>query len=439
MHMHQLENPNREPDPEMSPTAPANGEDSALTEEDLEVIAGAQRALDSGVELKKWWEKVDRADREGQDAYEGKFEEASVHRRPEDHSFGFFETAELAGGKTKVIGNVQEQLFHRPKAGTPELVQNQIREFVLRYFMRVSVYRTPQPHPEQSEALGPLVRFSRHPTADDYKLQGFGYSQRYFKRNDEGEVRKFKEAEQNVMLDLRKVREDYEWTIIRNPIVDFAMNIRPLGVRGPELKLPIPTATNWVVMSPDTITIDENPGMGLLGRYGIGYAFMKEPGEPGMFAYGPGQLEPTVQTLVWEVHENGDVIVRMSFVSTAPKGLLNFSMNPLDWGFMATELLTAGQFSSYLAPFRRAVKSLPFSKLTFDPVFPAVNAMNVMTLGAAKRQLGISQDDMNKTLTYAHFLQHYNAVLGSRQTWEMFSDWTDKTKLPEWVRKGDSA
>jgi hypothetical protein len=42
-------------------------------------------------------------------------------------------------------------------------------------------------------------------------------------------------------------------------------------------------------------------------------------------------------------------------------------------------------------------------------------------------------------LTYAHFVQHYNAVLGSRQTWEMFPDWTAESKLPDWVKSGDSA
>ncbi len=402
--------------------------------EDLEILSGVERALDAGVELKRWWERIDAAD-----AYQHKFREASVYRRPEDRSFGFFETADLAGGKTKVIGNVQQQLYHRPKVGTPGKVNEQIREFVLRYFMRISVYRTPQPEPEGHAAPGPLQYLSQFPTAEDYKLQGFGYSQRYYKKRDTSKVQKFAEAHQNAILDLRDLHANYDWTLIRNPIVDFEMNIRPLGIRGPDLTLPIPSAANWLVMSPDTITIDENPGNGLLGRYGIGYSFMKDPGKPGMFAYGPGQLEPTVQTLIWEVHKNGDVIVRMSFVSGAPTAILNVSVNPLDWGFMATDLLTAGQFSSYLEPFRRAANMLPFSDVHFDPVYPAVRALNIITMGAAGEQLGISRDQINKTLTYVHFLQHYGAVLGSQQTWEMFSDWKNESQLPDWVKSGDSA
>ena len=408
-------------------------ENVALDQEDLNVTDGAPGALEAGVELKRWWEEVD-----AKDSYEGKFKEAFVHNRPEDHSFGFFETAELKSGTTDVIGNVQQQLFHRPKAGTPEFVRDQVREFVLRYFMRVSDYRTPQPEAEEEEVEGPLKFVSMFPTDDDYKLQGFGYSQRYFKKRGVDEIEKFAEKDQKAILDIRDLKKDYDFTIIRNPILSFQMNIRPLGTQGPDLSLPIPSAANWVVMSPDTITIDENPGEGLLARYGIGYAFMKDPGDPGMFAYGPGQLEPTVQTLVWEVKESGDVIVRMSFVSAAPKGILNMPVNPMEWGLMAAELFSGGMLTDYLSPLRRAVKRVPFSGAKFDPVFPTVDLLNLMTMGAAGRTLGISKAEINKTLTYAHFLQHYNAVLGSRQTWELFLDWTDEEALPEWVKSGES-
>ena len=409
-------------------------ETTDLGQEDLEIVDGAERALKAAVELKWWWELVD-----AEGSYENKFKEAYVHLRPEDHSFGFFEDADLAGGKTKVIGNVQQQLYHRPKAGSADFVKKQIRAFVLRYFMRTSVYRTPQPQPEGEAVTGPLKNVSQFPSDEDYKLQGFGYEQRYFKEIGASELGKFEKSNRSDIVDLEDLHKKYEWAVLRNPIVNFQMNIRPLGVRGPDLALPVPWAANWLVMSPDTITIDDDPGNGLIGRYGIGYAFMRDPGKPGMFAYGPGQLEPAVQTIVWEVHENGDVTVRMCFVSGAPKAFLNVSANPLDWGFMATDLLTAGKFSGFLAPFRRAANKLPLSNVKFDPVYPAVRALNMLTMGAAGNQLGISEEGINKNLTYIHFQQHYNAVLGSRQTWEMFPDWTDDNLLPDWVKLGESA
>ena len=316
----------------MSTAATAKDSEQELSKEDHEVISGVERALEGGIELKEWWEGIDRAEREGSESYRNKFKEAWVYNRPEDHSYGFFETADLKQGRTEIIGNVQEQLFHRPKAGSAEFVQSQVREFVLRYFMRISEYRTPQPEPEGTQWPAPLNYLNQYPKADDYQLQGFGYSQRYYKRRDSSEVGKFAESERLAILDLRDLRDHYDWVLVRNPIVDFAMSLRALGFKGPDLSLPIPTAANWLALSPDTITIDENPGRGLLARYGIGYAFMKDPGAPGMFAFGPGQLEPTAQTLTWEVHENGDVIVRMCFVSNAPDAILNVSINPLDWG-----------------------------------------------------------------------------------------------------------
>lgn len=418
----------------MSSTASSNGHGLDLTDEDQNYVAGARRALNAAIELRRWWERVDAANE-----YSGRFKEAFVYNRPEDRSFGFFETADLAGGRTKVIGNVQEQLYHRPKAGTADLVQKQIREFVLRYFMRVSVFRTPQPEPETSDAPWPLSFLSQFPGADDYKLQGFGYSQRYYKEKDGGKVGKFPESERLAITDIRDMKKRYEWVMIRNPIVDFAMNIRPLGVRGPDLILPIPSAVNWLVMSPDTVTIDENPGDGVLGRYGIGYAFMRDPGKPGLFAYGPGQLEPALQLIVWEVKENGDVVVRMTFASGAPKALLNVSANPLDWGFQAAELMTAGVFTKYLQPVRDAVNMLPLSGVNLHPIYPAVRALNRLTFNFAGEKLGISTSEINKTLTYVHFVQHYNAVQGSRQTWEQFPDWSDEGSLPDWVKNGNSA
>ncbi len=418
----------------MSSTTEADKDVAELTDEEQDYVDGARRSLDTGVKLKRWWERVDAAD-----DYTNRFKEGYVYNRPEDQSFGFFETADLAGGETRVIGNVQQQLFHRPKADSADLIRDQIREFVLRYFMRVSAFRTPQPESEPSNAPWPLKYLSQYADEDDFKLQGFGYSQRYYREKDSVEVGKFPDSEQLAITDMRDVKKRYEWIMLRNPIFDFALNIRPLGTRGPDLTLPIPDAINWLVMSPDTITIDENPGNGLLGRYGIGYTFMRDPGKPGLFAYGPGQLEPAVQLMVWEVREDGEVMVKMTFVSGAPKALFNVSANPLDWPFQATELMTAGVFSKYLNPFRRVVNLLPFSDVTFNPVFPMVRAINMMTGNYAADKLGISTSEINKTLTYVHFAQHYNAVQGSRQTWDQFPDWTDEDALPEWVKTGRSS
>jgi hypothetical protein len=418
-----------------------------LNKADRETVAGARRALDVAVELRRWWETVDEAA-----AYTDRYTETFVFRRPEDTSFGFFEEAKLTNGTLPIIGNVQRMRYDRTKAGTSaQAMQKQIKAFVLKYFMRVSDFRNPQPVPEadQTELPGLLRYFDRRPS-DDYKTSGFGYKQLYYRLQKSGEEGRFPAQEptsrdavelppKDAIIDLRKLRTTYEWIVVKNPIEDFGFVFAPLGADGPQVKVPV-KAANHLVLSRDTITIDEKDrGDGVLGRYGIGYGFIKDPGKPGALAYGPGQLEPAFQQIVWEVHDTGEVYVRMTFVSRAPEALLNMSLNPLQWGFAFTDLVAPGASTGWLKPFKKVVDGLPFSDVMVDPVLPGVKWLNLLTGNAAEKYFGISERDIDKELLYLHFLQHYNSILGSLQTWRQYKDWTRPSRLPDWVRTGVSS
>ncbi len=418
-----------------------------LSSEDRQVIAAAPRALEAAVELRRWWERLDEAD-----AYADRYTETFVFRRPEDSSFGFFEQAELPSGKLPIIGNVQRMRYDRTKAGTSaRAMQRQIKAFVLEYFMRVSDYRRPQPVPEpgQTALPGVLRYFDRRPSAE-YKAGGFGYGQLYYRLRESGEVGRFPRREaarrhdvelppRDAIIDLGELDGAYEWIVVKNPIEDFGFVFAPFGVRGPQLKIPV-KAANHLVLSRDTVTIDEEDrGDGILGRYGIGYGFIKDAGKPGILAYGPGQLEPALQLIVWEVHASGEVFVRMTFVSRAPEALLNISLNPMQWGFALSDLVAPAAASRWLDPFRKLADGMPFSGVMVDPVLPGVNLLNRLTGNAAERFFGISERDIDKELLYLHFMQHYEAVLGSLQTWRQVEDWARASGLPEWVRTGVSS
>lgn len=424
-----------------------SGTRQRLSSEDREITAGARRALEVAVSLRRWWEQVDEAG-----AYSDRYTETFVFRRPEDTSFGFFENAELSNGKLPIIGNVQRMRFDRSKAGTsPEAMQKQIKAFVLKYFMRVSDFRSPQPvpAPDQTELPGVLRYFDRRPSGE-YKTSGFGYSQLYYRLSKTAEEGRFPSRKatrrsgvelppQDAIIDLRKLQSTYDWIAVKNPIEDFGFVFAPLGTSGPQLRIPV-KAANHLVLSRDTITIDEKDrGDGVLGRYGIGYGFIKDSGKPGAFAYGPGQLEPALQLIVWEVHDTGEVYVRMTFVSRAPEALLNISLNPMQWGFALTDLVAPGSSSGWLEPFKKMADSLPFSDIMVDPVLPSVNLLNLLTGNAAEKYFGVSERDINKELLYLHFMKHYEAVLGSLQTWRQYKDWTRPAGLPDWVRTGVSA
>jgi hypothetical protein len=337
----------------------------------------------------------------------------------------------------------------------------QVREFVLKYFMRISDYRAPQQVAESNNPKLPkaLRLFSNCPR-DEYKAEGFGYSQRYCQLSEGGDEYRFpipdpqnenKIVTQDAIIDLRELRgyknenetfgKNYDWIIVKNPITDFGITVAPLGVNGPQLRLPIPAA-NFRILSKDTITCEEyevgEREDGVIGRYGVGYAFVKDVGQPGIFDYGPGQLEPALQLLIWEVKNTGEVTVRMTFVSRAPDGIFNLSVNPLHWGYKFAEIFSLGAATPFIAPFKNVTDRLPYAEATINPVYPPIRWINRLTGNALSKYFCISERQINKDLIYIHFLEHYHAVMGSAQTWRQFPDWTDERSLPEWVRTGVS-
>ena len=129
----------------------------------------------------------------------------------------------------------------------------------------------------------------------------------------------------------------------------------------------------------------------------------------------------------------------MTFVSRAPDALLNMSLNPLQWGFALTDSSPRAPPTGWLKPFKKIADSLPFSDVMVDPVLPSVSLLNQLTGNAAEKYFGVSERDINKELLYLHFMKHYDAVLGSLQTWRQYKDWTRPSGLPDWVRTGVSA
>src|SRR5215216_4251480 len=107
-----------------------------LTDQDLALIASVESALADGLALKQWWDQTYRAN-----SFRERFELERVFNRPAD-SFGFFDQVALTRGVLPVMGNFQRMFYDRPR--TPanlnrpaaEWMRDQIREFVLHYFMR---------------------------------------------------------------------------------------------------------------------------------------------------------------------------------------------------------------------------------------------------------------------------------------------------------------
>ena len=417
-------------------------EDFTKAEEKL--LDAVPDALEDGVALLEWWQAKDAKD-DPEKAYDDYYEETETRNRPQDRSYGFFGKVELPSSRKKVTinGNVQEMFYDEPKARprdeaeADKWMHTQIGAFILKYFMRISDFRQPEPAEENG----------------DGDIAGFGYSQLYYQRKS-GKRGKFKKAEQDKIVELtefEKGDDPYEWIVLKNPIFGFGFDFEPLGplveeligVSGPQVKLPakvfnyLVISNAFVVNEPEVEAAegDEDP---VVGRYGFGYAFVNDP-EPSVYGYGPGQLQPAFEQMIWEVRRSGKVSVLAAFVAQEPRGILRMSVDPMAWGFQFTKAL-GGEVPGVLQPVKRFWDGLPLTNMTFDPVLPTVSFLNLATLGQADRIFGLSKEKIIKQALFVHFLQHYNAILGSVQTWRQIKDWTAvEADLPKWVVSGRSS
>jgi hypothetical protein len=409
-----------------------------LTDQDRAILDSVDRYLAAGLQLKQWWAQTNAAN-----AYAERFELGLTFNRP-DISFGYFDHVPVDGQVLPVMGNVQDMLYDQPKAPsgqTEEAAQwmlDQIREFVLHYFMRVSDFRQPQGILDTGRPAPPpyLRPLSWCPQEDPQRV-GFGFSQLFYKRADTGQIGQFPEEERFAIVDLREIGQKYEWIVVQVRIFDFNLTYMPFGGNGPQLVLPLSEAS-YLVLNRDFITNEDNPAPGVLGQYGLGYAFIKDP-TSGLIAYGPGQFDAAVELINFRVLEGGKTKVEMVFVANRPERILNLSLDPVNWSFTLADFISFGMTSRLFGPVKGIFEQLPLRRSTVDPVYTFIWLANVLTGGQAARQLCISKDELDKQFLITHFMQHYQTIAGALHTWRQIPDWLDSATLPEWVVTGVSS
>lgn len=411
---------------------------SDLTDQDRLIIGSVDRYLADGLALKRWWNATYPTN-----AFAERFGLTRAFNRP-DTSFGFFDQVQLDHEILPVMGNYQSLLYDQPR--TPAnlnreaavWMRNQIREFVLRYFMRVSSFREPEVYVESGRTATPryLERLSWC-TEPDILREGFGFSQHYYKLRDTGEIGKFCDRDQSAIVDLREIGQKYEWIVVKVRIFDFNFTFKPLGTESISISVPL-TEESYLVLSPEFITTEDEPSRGMLGRYGLGYAFIKDPAQ-GLIAYGPGQFEAAIELINFEVDENGAVRVNMIFVANRPERIANVSIDPVEWSFKFADLFSLGLTSRLLSPVKGAFERLPTRVGSFDPVYGSVSIVNALTGGLAAEQLCMSREQLERDFLAQHFMQHYSTIVGSLLTWRQIPNWLDSATLPDWVVNGRSS
>jgi hypothetical protein len=129
---------------------------------------------------------------------------------------------------------------------------------------------------------------------------------------------------------------------------------------------------------------------------------------------------------------------KLVFVVNRPERILNLSFNPITWSLTLADFVSFGLFSQLLAPVQGMLAQLPFRGGSLDPVFGSIALLNWFTGGLAARELCISLDDLEKEFLVQHFMQNYDLIIGSLQTWRQIPNWLDSVALPAWVVTGRS-
>ncbi len=239
---------------------------------DLSVVNDAERALADALQLKRWWEQ-----KESRGAYAQSFELARTYNRA-DRVTGFFDTASLNGKDFPVMGLVQEMVFDKAKQPHPEMVRDELREFILHYFMRVSSTQGPEPFIARNQRTkgdlqSALQPFSFCPQEIDSRA-GFGYTQLFYKLRGSGYRGKFPAHLQPRIVDLRRMDDIYEWIVLEVALFGFSLNYTPFANGLFSLLFPLKERT-YIATNRDFIVAQDNPTSDLLGRYGLGYALLK--------------------------------------------------------------------------------------------------------------------------------------------------------------------
>jgi hypothetical protein len=413
------------------PLAFVDGPAGVMNAVDRAILQHAERTLADGMELVRWWEERDRTD-----DYPERFE---VVREYNDsgRSFGFFDTTVIGGAPLPVMGIVQEMFYDRQKMASGETIRAQLKEFVLKYFMRVSHLRQPEAVPAGDPVpLTGLQRALSWLPDDGERRVGFGYQQLYYKRRDSSKIGKFAPSEQSAIVDLRDIGTIYDWILLKVNIFDFNLSFAPFGSEAPKLQMPLKEST-YLVLGPPFVTNRDNPAPGVLGQYGFGYAFVPyAPEGAGVIAYGPGHFAAAIQNVDFTVMADGEIRVRAAFVVNRPDRIANVDIDPIDWGFRLADMMTFGAASRVMAPMKAVADTLPLRVSGIDPISSYIWMANAVTGGMAGRRLGHSKMVLEKRMLVQHFMQHYEMLTSSLLIWRMVADWTDAERVPAFCREG---
>lgn len=416
--------------------------DAELSRWERALLDGVEETLRGGVRLVRWWRRT-----EEEGSYARRFPLLLEGERPV-RNHGFLDEVPLGHRVVPVMGAVQDLFYDRcdgsaEAAAGLRALREQLREFVLRYLMRVAPERRRKLVAEaEPRAPSILDRLSWCPE-ETPEHQGYGFTQVFYRRRGSRKIGRFGEGERYAVVDLRELAERYDWVVLKVRPFDFGIAVQPFGDAAPWLELPLNEEVH-VVICGDLVTDRTAAGAGaeglppgVLGEYGFAYALLPDP-EPDpyrTFAYSPATLAHAFDSFSFRVRGDGEVWVRHAWAAEQPERLLN--LDPLGWGLDLADRLTLGTASVLLAPVKETLERIT---PTPAPVFNFVALANLATLGRAGKDLAISRERVLKALMAQQVRSAHRFLLSTLPTWHRVPDWrAPESDLPEWARRGKLA
>lgn len=419
-------------------------DDGTLTAEDAAILPHVPRADRLGSELKTWYEET----REKK-AFSNEFKLLEFFGAEQDSDLGYIEVADLPSGKYQVMGEVQDLFYDTtrspsttsPPASEVATVNQQMREFALRYFMRVTAPRAPIAEPVPSHPAPLLGWLDQAPRMMDQR-EDIGFFQLYGRRVDTGQLEVFDKAQQPTVVDMRELGKTYEWVLLKARLFDFELqfNVLPplLGFQVPFTVLDQKEFL-YGLLTPAFVCDEQNPRPGVVGEYGMGFSLVAPPPDESPLTFGPEVFTMGMNYFRFIVLETGEVRTTVTFCCNQLAGIFPLPVSPINWGLLGFDVLTNGRAGKLLGRLTKEADRLPLGKATFDPILGSIKALNGFTGGALGRDYGISTDNIFKWILRKHGTVFNHQMSESARVWRAFPDWLAADSLPEYIRRGRKA
>lgn len=388
--------------PEAVNFQPVDPGSQPLLPADWALLNNVETAITQGHDMLKWWT-------------ENCNSRVKKHRHPvarqihsPDDNYGFLMNADLRLGSLPVAGVIQDQLFSFPKARHGKArdlneQRRQLRAFTMNHLLHCASSAAPRACGLNGPSQSRVEKDGQGGTPSP--LDGWQYRQIYYRLKNNGCIGKFSETDGRNPISLDEVGKKYAWVVFK--CIMHKMEI-PFGLAGtnsgPRLTISM-TQPVFGVMTPEFLMNEDDPEPGVIGRYGYGNSVVPDPNNKSLMAAGPGSLSNAIETLHFRLLDTGEIRARSQFIMPQPDRMLKLNLGGRNG-------------------------------LPLDPVFMALNAANILTLGLARDEFSLSRNRLTKTFMEGHFsdVRATLNLLGSH--FGMVADWTDTANLPDWARTG---